>query len=209
VTDFRVGDHDTGLDDISRRDLELDTRRDDLEVHLRLGQFDRLEACTVKPLQNRQHILRQIEVVQAAVAVGQHRAHLPIQRPNHPSLTVGLQPCIDVPVEKTRLLRPHAFEVRERNLQLFSELAACEVGYPVLATVTALGIDNHLQFATLVGVALQERRGHDQVPLRRELALEFQRQTYHGTSAFHIDYSKRKAGTADPGRGLQHPRWGH
>lgn len=81
--------------------------------------------------------------------------------------------------------------------------------YPVLATVTALGIDNHLQFAALVGMALQERRGHDQIPLRRELALEFQRQTHHGTSAFHIDYSKRKAGTADPKRGLQHPRWGH
>jgi hypothetical protein len=56
--------------------------------------------------------------------------------------------------------------------------------YPVLATVTALGIDNHLQFATLVGVALQERRRHHQILLRRELALEFLRQIYQRTSAF-------------------------
>ena len=37
------------------------------EVHLRLGQFDRLEACSLKPLQDGQDILCQIEVVQAAV----------------------------------------------------------------------------------------------------------------------------------------------
>jgi hypothetical protein len=36
----------------------------------------------------------------------------------------------------------------------------------------------------------------------------FLRQIYQRTSAFHIDYSKIKAGMADPGRGLQHPRWG-
>ena len=175
----------------------LDPRRDDLEVHLRLGQLDRLEARTVKPLQDRQDILRQIVVVQAAVAVGQHRAHLPVQRTNHPSLTVGLKPRVDVPVEKTRLLRPHAFEVRERNLQLFGKLPARESCDAVLAAAIAC-IDRHPATATLVGTALQERRGHHEVPLRRELALQFLRQTYETTSAFHIEYSKEKRGRRTP-----------
>jgi hypothetical protein len=95
------------------------------------------------------------------------------------------------------LFRPHAFEVRERNLELFGKLPAREIGDAVLATAIA-GTDRHPATATLIGTALQERRGHHEVPLGRELALQFLRQTYETTSAFHIEYSKEKRGRQTP-----------
>jgi hypothetical protein len=53
------------------------------------------------------------------------------------------------------LLRPHTFEVRERNLQLFGKLPARETCDAVLAAAIA-GIDRHPAAATLVGAALQK-----------------------------------------------------
>jgi hypothetical protein len=69
ATHLRVGDDDAGLHDVARRDLETHARRDDLQVHLRVGQFHRLEAGTFQPLQDGQHVLSEIEVVQPPVAV--------------------------------------------------------------------------------------------------------------------------------------------
>ena len=41
---LRVGDYDPGLHDVAGGDFERDTGRDRLQVHLRLGEVDRLQA---------------------------------------------------------------------------------------------------------------------------------------------------------------------
>ena len=184
AADFRVGDDDAGLHDVAGGDLELDAGRDDLQVHLRLGQFDRFEAGTLQPLQDRQDVLRKIEVVQPAIAVRQHSPHLPVQRADHPAVAVRLQPGVDVAVEQLGLLGTHALEVGERDLELVGELPTRQTRDAVFA-VSLAGVDDQLEAAILIGTALQEGRRHDQVALGGDLALEFVGQVDEGTSALH------------------------
>ena len=51
ATDFRVGNDNACLYEIAGGNLDLDAWCHDLQVHLRLGQFDRFEARTFQSLQ--------------------------------------------------------------------------------------------------------------------------------------------------------------
>jgi hypothetical protein len=91
---------------------------------LRLGQFDRLEAYFGQLLQDGQHALGQVEVVQAPVAIRQHGTHMAVEGAQHAPLFLALQPGVHVAVEQCRLAFTHALEVGIRNLQLVRQLAA-------------------------------------------------------------------------------------
>jgi hypothetical protein len=55
-------------------------------------------------LQDRQHALGQVEVVQAPVAIRQHGTHIAVEGAQHAPLFLALQPGVDVAVEQGRLL---------------------------------------------------------------------------------------------------------
>jgi hypothetical protein len=69
-------------------------------------------------------VLEEVVVVEAAIPLRQHRAHLSVEGPEQLTLAVLLlKPRVHVAVEKLRLLGPHALEVRVRDLQFLRELA--------------------------------------------------------------------------------------
>ena len=70
-------------------------------------------------------MLEEVVVVEAAIPLRQHRAHLAVEGPEQLTLALLLlQPRVHVAVEELRLLGPHALEVRVRDLQLLRELPA-------------------------------------------------------------------------------------
>lgn len=117
---------------------------------------------------------------------------MPVQRTDHPTVAVRLQPGVDVEVQQRGLLAAHPLEVGERDPELVGELPTRQVRHAVFVgdrSVSAADIDQHLQRAALGGAALKQGERHDEVALGGHLALEFASQIAEGVSGFHEDCS--------------------
>ncbi len=156
VADLGVADHNTGLNHVTRRNFVPDQRCHHLQVHARLGELDRLETRLRQALQDRQDAIRQFEVVQSAVAVGQHRPNLAVEHAEHAAVLAALQPGVDVMVQQDRLLAAHALEVRIWDLQFVGQLAPRQRGDAETAAAAGL-LDDQPGVAGVVGVVAHQR----------------------------------------------------
>ena len=82
------------------------------------------------------------------------------------------------------MLLAHTLEIRIRDLQLVGQLATRQRRHAVVHGGAAL-VDDEAGFAAVARAVVHELRGHDQVLLRVQLALQFLGQAHESTSALH------------------------
>ncbi|WP_413912433.1 hypothetical protein, partial [Candidatus Skiveiella danica] len=95
-----------------------------------------------------------------------------------------MQPGVHVAIEQCRLVFAHALEIGIRDLQLVRQLATRQPGDTVVHRVAAF-LDDEAGVPQIVGGMAHQRRRHDQVLLRMQLAFQFLSQADERTSVFH------------------------
>ena len=129
-------------------------------------------------------MLREVVVVEPAVAVRQHGANVAVQRAHQAPVVLAVQPRVHVAVQQVRLLLAHALKVGVGDAELLCQLALGQLGDPELRG-SVRRLDRHLARAAAVGAKAHQRRRHDHVLLGLELTAQFLGQVNKGTSSLH------------------------
>jgi hypothetical protein len=149
----------------------------------------------------------QVVVVQAPVAVGQHGTYLSVEGAQQAPVGLALQPGVDVAVQQCRLVLAHALEIGIRNVQLVGELPARERRHAIGCRSACL-LDYEGRSAAFAGAVAHQWRGHYQIFLGVELALQLLGQIQQGTSASHDNLLRReRSGDGRAPAGMRIPAW--
>ena len=193
--DLGVGHDDPRLHDVAhlaRADVGRDPGEDDLQVHAVLGDLAgvHVERAAGRFLQDGQHDVGEVPVVERAVAVGQEGPDLPVEGPDHPLLRLAAEPAVDVVGQQLGVLLQAAVVVGRRDLHALADLA---VGQGADRVVGRLLVRvQHAELHGLVGRDHAQAAGvAHEVALRLQLALQLLGQLDQGSSGLHGSVSFR------------------
>ena len=169
--DLRIGNQDAGLNNVPRHYLGLDALVDNLDVHTGIGQFTAFNAGTLHFRDNRQDLLGDLVIVDAAVTVGENGAGGAIKGANHAAGVRGLlEPAIDVCHQQAGVLCPHPLVVGRRDFQLQSQLTVS------ILIQLEWGVANHEVKVLVDGGHLHSTRRGNVVLFDLGLPIKFNRQ---------------------------------
>ena len=120
--DLAVGNQHTRLHDVAGYDFRLYAGIHDLDVHSVVRHLATLNGRIGHLADDGQDALRNVQVVDAAVAVRQERAHITIEGADEPPGWVLLEPAVHVLHEQFRVLLAHQLVILGRNVKVRTNL---------------------------------------------------------------------------------------